>query len=98
MITSNESKIYSPETIGMKKIKPEDIKGGSNVEESVKIFTNILDGKGSVSQNSVVIANASFAMKCYHPEKSLDDCKELSRESLLNGKAKKTLMKLLAMQ
>jgi anthranilate phosphoribosyltransferase len=98
VIASNESTIYSPETIGMKKIQPEEIRGGSNVEESVKIFTDIMDGKGTDSQNNVVIINAAFAMKCYHPEKSLDDCIELSRESLINGKAKKILSKLLAMQ
>jgi anthranilate phosphoribosyltransferase len=98
VVSSNEDKIYSPDILGMKKVNPEDIRGGNGVEESVKIFTAILEGKGTTAQQNVVIANAAFAMKCYHPEKSLEECVELSRESLASGKAKKALFKLLELQ
>jgi anthranilate phosphoribosyltransferase len=83
VVSANESKIYSPEMIGMKKIRPEEISGGSNVEESVKIFTDVLDGMGTAAQQNVVLANAAFAVKCYHPEKSI---------------AKKALAKLIKLQ
>jgi anthranilate phosphoribosyltransferase len=97
-VSASGSKIYSPDMLGMKKIKPEEIRGGSTVEESAKIFINILDGKGSKAQQNVVIANAAFAVKCYHPEKSLDDSIAIAHESLASGRAKKAFSKLIAMQ
>jgi anthranilate phosphoribosyltransferase len=98
VISASENNVYSPETLGMKKIKPDDIRGGSNVEESAKIFADILDGKGTEAQQNVVLANAAFAMKCYFPEKSLEECIYQSHESLIQGRAKESLKKLIGLQ
>jgi len=49
-------------------IKAETIHGGKTVEEAAKIFSNILEGKGTDPQNQVVMVNAAFALKCLHPE------------------------------
>jgi len=97
-ISENEDRIYTPETIGFEKVKPEDLYGGNSVEESVRLFLNILEGNGTASQNFVVFANAGFALKCYYPEKSLEECVDIARESLESGKALNMLKKLITLQ
>ena len=42
------------------------------MEESVKIFLNILDGKGTDAQKAVVIVNSGMALKKLFPGKSLN--------------------------
>jgi anthranilate phosphoribosyltransferase len=97
-VSARESKKYSPEMIGYNTIRPEEIHGGSTVEEAAKIFSDILDGKGTESQQNTVVANAAFGIKCYNPEKTIADCIEIARESLKSGKAKKALTKLISLQ
>ncbi|MGD2033532.1 MAG: anthranilate phosphoribosyltransferase [Bacteroidales bacterium] len=97
-VSSGEDKIYSPESIGFGKVFPEDLFGGNSVEEAAKIFLDILEGNGTRPQNDVVTANAGFALKCYFPERSLQECIHIARESLENRKALKAMKKLIALQ
>jgi anthranilate phosphoribosyltransferase len=55
-------KLSNPEDLGLKKLSVTDLKGGDSVEESAKIFMQVLDGKGTEAQNSAVIANAAMAL------------------------------------
>jgi len=94
-ISSNgKDDLYSPESIGFSIITPEELHGGNTVEEAAAIFLSILEGKGTKTQNDVVIANSAFALACYFPEKSLPDCIEIAKESLNSGKALKVFKKL----
>jgi anthranilate phosphoribosyltransferase len=95
LISNNEEELLSPEKTGFLQIKPEDIRGGANVEESVKIFHNILEGKGTPAQNSVVIANAGVALTKIYSGKSLQECFQMAGDSLKSGQALKVLKKLL---
>ncbi len=97
-ISESEDKIYSPESIGLSPVKSGDIFGGNSVEEATSIFTHILKGKGTEAQNNVVEVNAAFALKCLHPEKSIESCIEISKESLLSGSALQSLKKLISLQ
>ena len=45
------------------------MKGGATVEESVRIFMNILEGNGTEAQKSVVIVNSGLAIKKLLPDK-----------------------------
>jgi anthranilate phosphoribosyltransferase len=45
MISNNEEELLSPESINYPRLNPEELKGGTNVEESVRIFLNIIEGK-----------------------------------------------------
>ncbi|ASB48555.1 hypothetical protein [Alkalitalea saponilacus] len=65
------------------------------MDEAAKIFTKVLSGKGTEPQNNVVVANPGLAINCIQPEKSLDDCLDMARESLLSGSAERVLKKLL---
>lgn len=95
IITKKGEKIYSAADLGFHSISPESIKAADTPEETAKIFRNILQGKGTEQQNSVVLANAATAL--YYTDKfgSYDDCLLISKESLFAGKALKSLELLL---
>lgn len=95
MISDKTEELLSPEKIGFPRLSNEELQGGITVEESVKIFLNILEGKGTSAQKSVVIANSGMAIKKMRPGKSLPECFELAEDSLQGGKALNTLKILL---
>ena len=94
-IVSNHSEtLFSPENLGLSKIKQEDIFGGNTVADAAKIFVDIINGKGSEAQNNVVCANAGLAIattkQITHKEGF-----EMAKESLFSGNAKVSLDKLI---
>jgi anthranilate phosphoribosyltransferase len=96
LISNLEEDLIDPEKIGFSRLAPEDVRGGTSVEESVKLFLNILDGNGTQAQREVVIVNSGYALKKLFPSKSLKECFLLAEESLQGGQAKTMLKKLLA--
>ena len=95
VITNKTDAVIQPSELGLHITKLSEIGGGDTVEQAAKIFTGILDGKGTLAQREVVYANAGMALTCYHPEKSLTDCVALAQESLDSGKALNTFKRLL---
>ena len=87
MISNHGEKLLNPENLGLSKISAESIAGGSTVEESAKIFENILKGKGTKSQNAVVTANAAAALVTAREGLNFLDAVALAEEVLLSGKA-----------
>jgi len=85
--TKGKDFYLSPSDFGMEIIDPEKLFGGNSVKEAAKIFVDILGGNGTQEQNNVVIANAALGLNVVYPEKSLMDCVEMARESLLCGRA-----------
>jgi anthranilate phosphoribosyltransferase len=79
-------------------IQPSELLGGQTINESAEIFKTILEGKGTIAQNNVVVVNSQLAIKCYHPTKSLEECRMIAEDSLLCGKALKSLKMLIDMQ
>ena len=98
VISESEEKTYSPKDTGLNPINPSDIFGGNSVEEATAIFTTLLEGKGTQEQVNVASINAAFALKCLHPENSLEDCIALSKESLQSRKALQSLKTLINLQ
>jgi anthranilate phosphoribosyltransferase len=95
LISNDQEELLSPEKIGFRMIMPEDIKGGNSVEESARIFINIIEGNGTPAQNAVVTANSGMALRKLYPEKSVSECIMMAEDSLLGGKALQMLKKLL---
>ncbi|MDJ0645868.1 MAG: anthranilate phosphoribosyltransferase [Flavobacteriaceae bacterium] len=94
MISRNSEDMYSPEDFGVTTISQEDIFGGDSIQQSAEIFMNVISGNGTDAQNNVVSANAGMAIatvKGWAPKEGF----ELAKESLLSGKAKDTLEKLI---
>ncbi|MCF8361033.1 MAG: anthranilate phosphoribosyltransferase [Prolixibacteraceae bacterium] len=96
VVSNTEDLLLTPEQIGLKKLRQEQIFGGNTVEEAAGIFKTILDGKGTEAQNSVVFANAGTAIHTLHPEKSIEQCIEEAKSSLLGGKAANVLKKIVS--
>jgi len=93
-ISNKGEQILSPNSLGLKKVDKHELKGGETIEESAKIFENILKGSGTVAQNNVVIANAGMALYAADQSDSLENAIERARESLQSGAALKAFKKL----
>lgn len=91
-ITHKEEKVSSPESYGFARVTQEALAGGKTVQESARIFTDILNNKGTQAQNSAVIANAGMAIAT-GMNTSFSEGFELARESLKSGKALKSFRK-----
>ncbi|WP_041936771.1 anthranilate phosphoribosyltransferase [Blattabacterium sp. (Blattella germanica)] len=91
-------RFYSIEELGIGKnkikINPDELKGGKNTEENIRIFINVLSGEGTSSQNEVVLINATFALSLLNQD-SLENNYDKAKRSLKSGKAKNILKKLL---
>lgn len=98
VITQKGERLMTPLDLKFKMITAQEIAGGHVVDEAAKIFISIISGKGTEAQNNVVIANAGMAIHCFFPDKDLETCIEMARESLHMGKAEKTLKALLEIQ
>ncbi|MCP4975046.1 MAG: anthranilate phosphoribosyltransferase [Maribacter sp.] len=95
-ISNSSEGILNPEDFGVSSVKQAQIVGGETIEESARIFMNILEGKGAEAQNNVVCANAGIAIATVNgvnPKEGFD----IAMESLLSGKGLKALNKLQAL-
>lgn len=93
-LTRNTERTISPADLGLDRVEPGEIYGGSTVEEAAGIFLEILKGNGTKAQNDVVLANAAFALYCMDEDKGLDDSIERARISLESGAALKAFTNL----
>jgi len=98
VITNNGESVMTPEQLGKRTVEPKDIQGGSTVEESAKIFLQIIRGEGSWAQNAVVLANAAMALNCTGKYKNYSEAYNAAVESLESGKANAALQKLISLQ
>jgi len=96
VISNHSETLFSPEDLGVKQINQSDIFGGNTVEDAAKIFLKVINGKGSEPQNNVVCANAGLAIATSKQIEHIEGF-ELAKESLLSGKAKQSLDKLIEM-
>lgn len=90
--------VVSPEDLGFKTLSPADLYGGETVQEAAEIFKNVLHVAATQPQLDAVAANAAIAIRCYYPEKSLEECHSLANESIVSGSAKKAFEQLMRMQ
>jgi anthranilate phosphoribosyltransferase len=87
--------IAYPIDLGLPQVKYEEIGGGDTVKDSATIFVNILEGRGTQAQNSVVIANAAMALYCAEQGKGIVQAVAKAKESLESGKALESFKKLI---
>ncbi|MGI9546483.1 MAG: anthranilate phosphoribosyltransferase [Flavobacteriaceae bacterium] len=85
-ISNISENILNPGDFGVSSVSANEIAGGDSIEESAKIFMQILESKGTEAQNNVVCANAGIAIatvKDLSPQEGF----EQARASLQNGNA-----------
>ena len=90
-MTRGYEQVFRPEQLGMHSIRPEELSGGATKEEAAAIFDRILEGRGTMAQTQCVVTNAAFAIQVMEPDKELDECLAMARESLVSGSALHTL-------
>ncbi|QHT68664.1 anthranilate phosphoribosyltransferase [Rhodocytophaga rosea] len=95
MISNLKEQVLQPEHLGLHKLLPSDLSGGSTVAEAGKIFMDVLQGSGTQSQNEAVIANTAMALYGANPSLSLEDAVATAKESLESKKALKSFQKLM---
>ena len=91
--TSDHEKIYTPESLGFSRYKDIDLDGGQTPEDAAKIFDHIMNNTATEAQKNVVIVNSAFAIHVIRPEKTIEECIALAKESLESGRALATLKK-----
>ena len=96
VVTEDGEQILSPKKIGFKEIKQEELAGGKTIEESARIFTNVLEGSGTEAQNNAVVANAAMGIYLMNEKFSIDDSVAAAQESLQSGKALQSFKKLIS--
>jgi anthranilate phosphoribosyltransferase len=96
VITNKQEQLIEPEALGFKRYRQEELSGGATLEDSAKIFTNVLSNKGTEAQKNVVLANAGMAIWCAKPELKREDAMALAKESMESGKALERFKKLVS--
>ena len=87
VIQNNRQYVKSPDYFALPTYRPEAIFGGSDISAAAKIFTQILEGKGTPAQVDVVSANAGLAINTFKPETDIKDCVLEAKESINSGAA-----------
>ena len=87
IISNKKQQIIEPVEIGFKKLKKEELSGGSSIEESAKIFTNVLENKSTEAQKNVVLANAAAGIMSANPGSGMEESIAKARLALESGKA-----------
>ena len=95
LITNDFEKVYTPKDLGFDYVRPEEIYGGNNASEAMKIFDNVLEGKATPSQKNVIIANAACGVSILDRNLSIEDSISIARESLDSGNALRAFKKFL---
>ena len=91
--TSDNEKIYTPESLGFSRYRDIDLDRGQTPKEAAKIFDNIMNNTATEAQKNVVVVNSAFAIHVICPEKTIEECITLAKESLESGRALNTLKK-----
>ena len=93
--SNNGEQLAEPADLGLPLVNDTDLYGGDTVEESARIFMNVLEGNGTSQQNAAVIANAGMALYCADQQNGFSPAMENAKETLVSGKALISFKKLL---
>lgn len=96
IISPEKEFLLNPLSITKNKITPKELAGGKNVKESAKLFTEILEGKGTEAQNAAVIANAAMAIQCFQNTENYKESLAVATQSLESKAALKSFKTLLS--
>jgi anthranilate phosphoribosyltransferase len=96
--TDRWERTIAPEETGLKRLTPEQIFGGETVEESSRIFLDVIEGRGTTGQNHAVIANAAFALQTLNHSMDIETAVQRAGDSLLSGRGARVFKTLIEMQ
>jgi anthranilate phosphoribosyltransferase len=97
LITRTMDRIIQPADLGLPVYRTEQLRGGSTVEEAMKIFMALLRNEAADAQRDVVIANAGLGLQACFPGRSMSECLDMARHSIESGSALKAFNLLMEM-
>jgi len=95
VIQRGKEALVSPRQFGLPTLTQTSLHGGVDIKSAADIFTSVLGGKGTESQNAVVAANVGLAIQTFEPNLSITDCVDRAKETILSGRALETLTSLI---
>lgn len=95
IISNKYEQLLEPQSLGFDKITPDLLSSGANIEDSAKIFKNVLNNQATSAQKQAVLANAGLAIFCACPNMDIESSIAMAKESLESGKALQSFKKLL---
>ena len=98
ILSNTGESIKTPYQLGKKRVFAAELEGGNTVAEAAAIFKNIIVGKGTWSQNAVVLANAAMALHVTGRYENYDLAFQAAVNSLESGAANNCLQKLISLQ
>ena len=98
ILSNTGESIRTPYQLGKKRVFAAELEGGNTVAEAAAIFKNIIEGKGTWSQNAVVLANAAMALHVTGKYENYDLAFQAAVHSLESGAANNCLKKLISLQ
>ena len=93
VMSNDYERIYQPKDLGLQMHRQTELYGGSTPEDAAKIFDNVLENKATKAQTDCVLINAAFAIQTIEPERPIEECVAIAKESLESGKALKNFKK-----
>ncbi|MCH2224224.1 MAG: anthranilate phosphoribosyltransferase [Crocinitomicaceae bacterium] len=91
VLGKNSDTIVNAPTFNASVIEAKNIVAGTTIRSAAKIIVNLLEGKGTNEQNSVVAANTALALKQYHPETTIDELYSEAMTAIESGSLHQTL-------
>ncbi|MGM0506651.1 MAG: anthranilate phosphoribosyltransferase [Bacteroidota bacterium] len=82
--------IFDPESLGLKRARLEELKGG-DAAENAELIQQILAGRATRSQEEMVLLNAAFGIAVSGRVGSVAEGLEAARESIRSGEATRAL-------
>jgi anthranilate phosphoribosyltransferase len=98
ILSNTGESIKTPYQLGKKRVFAAELEGGNTVAEASAIFKNIIEGKGTWSQNAVVLANAAMALHVTGKYQNYELAFQAAVNSLETGAANNCLQKLISLQ
>lgn len=98
ILSNTGEAIKTPYQLGKKRVFAAELQGGDTVAQAAAIFKNIIEGKGTWSQNAVVLANAAMALHVTGRFENYDLAFQAAVKSLESGAANNCLKKLISLQ
>lgn len=87
-----ETEIFEPESLGLKRARMSELKGG-DAKENAAIIQSIMTGESTPAQRDVVLLNAAFGIYVSGKTDSLEESLAMAREAIVSGQANESLGK-----
>lgn len=70
-----------------------ELSAPSDLSACARLLEDVLNGRGTSSQQSVVVANSAVAIQMLQPERSLGECVGVAKDAIASGRAGECLNK-----